>query len=90
MSSIGEMSMLEFKTKLSENGRIILPAKCREAMHISPGETIIVRVENDEARIISKKNLLARAQAAVTKLTKGKKSLVDELIKMRRSEAQDE
>lgn len=82
--------MLEFKATMGANGRILFPAKCREALHLLPGETIIIRVEGDEARISSAKVALARVQKLVAKTMKGKKTLVDELIRARRAEAKDE
>lgn len=81
--------MLEFKATMGANGRILLPAKCREALHLAPGETIVIRVEGEEAKICSAKVAIAKAQRIVTQAVNGKKSLVDELIKSRRAEAKN-
>jgi len=82
--------MLEFKSIMSENGRIVIPAKCREALHILPGEVVIIRVEGQEAKICSAKFAITQAQKIVAHAMKGKKSLVEELIKSRRREAENE
>lgn len=82
--------MLEFKATMSANGRVLFPAKCREALHLSPGETIIIRVEGNEAKICSAKVALEQAQKIVTQAMKGKKGLVDELIATRRVEHKHE
>lgn len=82
--------MLEFKAIMGANGRILIPAKCREALHLSPGETVVIRVEGEEAKICSAKVAIAQAQCIVTQAMKGKKSLVNELIRTRRAESKHE
>lgn len=82
--------MLEFKATMGANGRILLPAKCRKALHLSPGETVIIRVEGEEGKICSANTAIRRAQKIVAQALKGKKSLVDELIKTRRIESDNE
>lgn len=82
--------MLEFKTIMKSGGRLIIPAKCRKALHLTPGETIIIRVEGEEATICSAKIAVERAQRIVTSLMKGKKGLVEELLKARKAEVKNE
>ncbi len=81
--------MLEFKTTMSANGRIVIPVKCREALHLEPGETILIRIEGDEAKMYSAKAAIERAQRIVTDALKGKKVLVDDLLKTRRAETKN-
>lgn len=76
---------MELKTKMSENGRIMIPAKIRELLHFEPGTEMILRVEAGELRIASLKNVIQRTQALVNTHTKGR-SLVKELLKMRKEE----
>lgn len=74
--------MNEFRTKISENGRIHIPAACRELLQVAPGEEVILRVENHELKITSLKYSLQKAQLLVQKHAKNKK-LTDILKKMR-------
>lgn len=74
--------MNEFKTKINDDGRIHLPVACRELLNISPGEEVILRVENHELKIISLKYSLQKAKNLVRKHAKNKK-LTDILKTMR-------
>lgn len=67
--------MLEFRTKLGEDGRVVIPASCRRELHLIPGEELVVRVENNSLYLISLKQSLKKAQALTQKYTK-KSSLV--------------
>jgi AbrB family looped-hinge helix DNA binding protein len=80
--------MLEFRTKLESNGRVIIPAACRRQLQLEQGEELIVRVENDELHLISLKHALKHAQALTRKYAK-KQSLVAMLKKMRKEDESD-
>lgn len=80
----------ETRTRINENGRIVIPASVRDALSIRPGETLLLRVENDELRITTLRQRLARAQKAVRARIKPSVSLVDELIAERRQAARRE
>jgi len=82
--------MLEFRTKMGENGRITIPAKCRHLLGFSAGEELLILVENNEARLLSLDQAIKRAQEKVRQYTKGKKNLTDQLIADRRKEAKNE
>jgi len=82
--------MLEFKAVMGANGRIVIPVKCRNALHLTEGEIVVIRVNGEEANICSSKTAIKRAQDAVMKVMKGKKGLVKELIDARRTESKDE
>lgn len=77
--------MQEFRTKISENGRIIIPAICRRQLHLVPGQDLIIRIENEELRIYSINHSLKKAQDLVGKHAKNK-DLVKELKKMRKED----
>lgn len=79
-----------FHVKVSPNGRLVIPAPCRQALGITPGTELIITVSNDEMRIFTLAHRLKQIQQEVKKYTKGKKSLVDELISTRRKEAKNE
>lgn len=90
LMTLQEKSMHEYKSIMSQSGRIVIPAKCREALQLAPGEVVIIRVEGNEAKICSAKFAMTQAQKIVSQAMKGKKSLVEELIKSRRAEAKNE
>lgn len=81
--------MQEYRTRISENGRMIIPAHCRQQLHLHAGDELIIRIENDEMRIYSIKHALKKAQEIIKKHTKGK-NLVEELKKMRRVDFDNE
>lgn len=81
--------MREFRTKINENGRIVIPALCRRQLHLKPGENLIIRIDNDEMRIYSAKHSLEKAQKLIQKHAKDK-NLVKELKLMRRKDFQHE
>lgn len=77
--------MQEFRTKLTENGRLIIPAACRKLLQLTPGEELLIRVEGQELHITTLKQSLKNAQQLVRKCAKGQ-SLLDNLIAMRQEE----
>src|SRR5437899_3264124 len=80
----------EIRTRLNENGRLVIPASFRKALGINPGDEVVLRLEDDELRITTLKHRIARAQRLVRKYVKPGVSLVDELIAERREEARKE
>lgn len=81
--------MLEFRTRLEGNGRVIIPAACRKQLHLEQGEELIVRIEDDELHLVSLKHALKKAQALTHKYAK-KQSLVTILKKMRKEDESNE
>ena len=82
--------MLEFRTKIAEGGRMIMPAACRTALNLAINDEIIIRVNNEEAQLYSVEHALKRAKALVKKRNKKAISLTSLLIKERRAEARNE
>jgi len=80
----------EARTRVNENGRLVIPASFRKALEINPGDEVILRLEDDELRITTLKHRIARAQRHVRKYVKPGVSLVDELIAERRAAARKE
>lgn len=85
-----EPNMQEFRVQLSQGGRIIIPAKCREALGLSIGDEIVIRVIDEEAHIYSLQHAIKRAQSLVKERNKKKLKLTDMLIKERRAEGKKE
>jgi AbrB family looped-hinge helix DNA binding protein len=80
----------ETRTRINQNGRVVIPAPYRKALGIKAGDEVILRMEDDELRITTMKRRIERAQRIVRKYVKPGVSLVDELIAERREAAKRE
>ena len=78
------MKVKERHTRINENGRVVIPASFRRALGIHPGETVVLRLENDELRITTLRQRLAKAQQLVRAHVPPTASLADEIIAERR------
>ena len=78
------------RTRVNENGRVVIPASYRKALGIKAGDEVILRMEDDELRITTMKRRLERAQRRVRQYVKPGVSLADELIAERREAAKRE
>ena len=84
MSKTDELTV---KTRVTEGGRIVIPAKLRQALGIEIGENVTLSVKDNSLQITTQKEALRRLQALVRKHVPEGVSLADELIKERREEA---
>ena len=84
------MEQVESHTRINENGRVVIPASFRRALGIQPGDTVVLRIENNELRMTTLRRRLAKAQQLVRKHVTQATSLVDELIAERREAARRE
>lgn len=80
----------EARARVNENGRLVIPAAFRKAMGIKVGDEVVLRIEDDELRILTLKRRIERAQRLVRQHVKPGTSLVDELIAERREAAKRE
>ncbi len=78
------------RTKVTQGGRIVIPAEIRKQLGIEIGEDVNLRVENDTLHVLSRKSALRRIQKAVREAVPEGVSLVDELIAERRKEFENE
>jgi AbrB family looped-hinge helix DNA binding protein len=76
--------------RVNENGRVVIPASFRKALGINVGDEIVLRIEDDELRIMTLKRRLERAQETIRRYIKPGRSLADELIAERREAAKRE
>jgi len=76
--------------RMSENGRVVIPASIRKTLGIHPGDEMVLRVEDDELRITTLKNRIRQAQKRMRKYLKPGRSMADELILERREAAKHE
>jgi AbrB family looped-hinge helix DNA binding protein len=80
----------ETRTRVNENGRVVIPASFRKALGINVGDEVVLRIEDNELRILTLKQRIERAQRLVRNHMKPGISLVDELIAERREAAKRE
>jgi hypothetical protein len=73
---------------LDETGRILLPARILESWSAVPGEELLVRLEGDELRVLTRSAGLRLAREVLRKYPRGDKSMADELIAERRRDAE--
>lgn len=78
------------KTKVTQGGRIVIPAEMRKQLGIEIGEDVNLTLENDAVKISTRKVALRRIQEAVKLFGDKDYSIVDELIAERRKEAENE
>jgi AbrB family looped-hinge helix DNA binding protein len=78
------MKVKESHTRINRNGRVVIPASFRRALGINPGETVVLRLENDELRITTLRQRLANARQLVRARVPPTTSLADEIIAERR------
>jgi AbrB family looped-hinge helix DNA binding protein len=78
------------RTRVNENGRVVIPAAYRKALGIKAGDEVILRMEDDELRITTMKRRIERAQRRIRQYVKPGISLADELIAERREAAKRE
>jgi AbrB family looped-hinge helix DNA binding protein len=79
--------MTEVRTRVNENGRVVLPAAFRESLGIKAGDEIVLRLEEDEIRIASLRGQVQRVQKMVQRYIKPGTRLSKELIRERRRAA---
>lgn len=81
---------IESRTRINENGRVVIPASFRKALGIEAGDEVVLRLEHNELRITTLKQRLERAQQRIRRYVKPGKSLVNELLRERREAARHE
>ncbi len=81
---------LRTRMRVNENGRLVIPAPFRRQMGIRAGDEVVLVLEEDELRILTRKREIERTQRLVRKHVKAGVSLADELIRERREAARHE
>jgi AbrB family looped-hinge helix DNA binding protein len=77
-------------TKVGPDGRILVPVELRRELSLAPGETLVVRVEDERLILESREAILRRVQDRFVGKIPRNVSLADELIMDRRREAERE
>jgi AbrB family looped-hinge helix DNA binding protein len=82
-----EVRVDEARTRLNENGRIVIPAAMRAALGLQAGDEVILIVDDGELRLTTAAKRIERAQRLVRKHIPKGVCLSAELIADRRREA---
>ena len=78
------------KTKVTQGGRIVIPAEMRKQLGIEIGEDVNLSLEDDWVKISTRKLALQRIRKNIETVVNEGVSVVDELIADRRKEAENE
>jgi AbrB family looped-hinge helix DNA binding protein len=79
--------MLQARARLNANGRVVIPAALRKALDLRPGDELILRVEDGELRLSTRRQALARARRMIRDYIPSDEDLTQSLIDDRRAEA---
>ena len=85
-----DKSQETFRAKIDTAGRVLIPAKARQRLGIGQGDEVIVEVDERGIHITTAARALQEAQELFAQLKKPGESVVDELIRQRREEADRE
>ncbi len=78
------------RTKLTQGGRIVIPAEMRKRLGMEIGDSLNIEIRNDSLQVTTMRSALRRIQRLLKKHIPPGVSLVDELIADRRKEAANE
>lgn len=71
-------------TKLGAGGKLVLPLAYRRALGVSPGDDLVLLMDDGEVRLLTPREATRRAQALVRRYIPAGRRLADELIAERR------
>ena len=80
--------METFRTKLAPGGRIVVPADLRRALGLKQGDEVLMRLEDGQVWLYTRAQAIREAQELVRKAAGV--SMVDDLLKERRLEVENE
>jgi AbrB family looped-hinge helix DNA binding protein len=78
--------MVAFRTRVNEQGRLVIPSELRAAAGIKPGSEVVLEACDGEVRIRNFDAAVTRVQEKYRRLARGRK-IVDEFLAERREEA---
>lgn len=84
------MASATLKSRMNEQGRIVIPAEIRREMNIKPGETLLMAFADGVLTIESHRARIRRIQEEFKKYARPGVLASDELIAQRREEARRE
>jgi AbrB family looped-hinge helix DNA binding protein len=90
MSFSNEMDHLMYEMKISEGGRVVIPAPIRRSLDLNEGDTVVWDILNGEVHLSTRKKQLEKARALFQKSTPPgtQPQLVKDFLNERRSETE--
>ncbi len=76
--------MHEFKTKMGQSGRVVIPTEYRRKLGLQAGDEIIMHLDEEGLRLYTPAQAVARAQTLVRRYVPEGRDLAEELISERR------
>lgn len=83
------MALENNEVQIGAQGRLVIPASLRKALHLNPGDRLVARQVGDSLVLERREAVIKRLQGLFAHLP-GDQSLVDGLIEERRKEAHRE
>jgi len=81
--------MTPFKTQLTEEGLIAIPAEYLQALGLQTGDELILRIVDGEIRLSAPQQAIKHAQELLRRYLPEGRSLSDELLAERRTENEE-
>ena len=81
--------MNSVKTRISNSGRLVIPASYRKELDIKPGDDVVLTLEEGGIRLVTARQAIKHAQKLVRRYIPKGQQLSQELIQERRKEAAD-
>ena len=81
---------LQARSQIGQKGRIVIPVAIREALGMGVGDSVVLRVKDDELRISTIRGRIRRDQRNVRYLVPPGTLVSDELSAERREAAKNE
>lgn len=83
------INMNVLRTQMDRNGRILIPLEFRKLYNMHPGDSFILRAENDSLRVLNIDKVVEEMRALFYKHKKpvAGESIVDDFLAERRKEA---
>ena len=83
-----DMAHLRECVRISDGGRIVIPAAFRKALDLKPGDEVILEFSDGEVRLITRDEGIRAAQAILGKHARKGPPVIAELIAEHRQEAE--
>jgi AbrB family looped-hinge helix DNA binding protein len=82
-----ERTMTVYRTRLDQNGRIVVPAAVRERLGVEPGDNLVLDVTSEEIILTSHNAALKKLKGLVREAARTHPYSVEQFLKERRAEA---
>ena len=78
------------RVTVGENGRLVLPARFRQALGLSGAGQVVLTLEGDAVRVTSVRRRLMEARDRLRRFVPARQGMVDALLKERQAEEAQE